>query len=111
MGEDFMMGTAQDQRDDDLAARQEEDAVDAWHGVMDALPVGLAADLKVAAKVLHHVGRALQAERNGEPFDYYQTALNDAAAVIRDTHVDTRPGRITRIKTLADAIEAKELAE
>lgn len=34
-----------------------------------------------------------------------------AMAFVGTRHVDTRPGRITRIKALADAIEAKEIAE
>lgn len=109
--EDYTMGTAQDDRDEDVAARQDEvAAVNAWHGIMDALPVGLADDLRVATEVMRHVGRALNHERTGEPFEHYQTALNDAAAEARHRNPLILVGRIKRLNELADAVEAKELA-
>lgn len=106
--EDYMMETAREAFE---RGRAEANRVDAWHGIMTAVEGVHASDLRVAAEVLRHIGRALQAERDGEPFDHYQLALNDAAAVVRDTHRDQRPLRITRIRELADAVEAKELAQ
>ena len=91
--------------------RHDATRVDAWHGVMSAVEGVDVTDLRVAAEVLRHVGRALQSERDGEDYEYFRLAMNDAAAVVRDTHRDQRPLRITRIRELADAVEAKELAE
>ena len=83
---------------------------DAWHGVMSVVERVPAEDLRVAARVLHDIGRALNHERNGEPFDFYQTALNDAAAELRARDLTVLMARIENLRSLAEAIEAVELA-
>ena len=91
--------------------RHEANQVDAWHGVMDALPEGVATDLAVVLRVAELLADAGVRDRLEDRREFTEEKLWEAMIIFNAPSPHLIEARIRRLRELQEAVEAKELAQ